>query len=912
MEVLIAIIFGGAIIIGSLAGFISLFTKGDKDAKLRELEKEVAKLGNRLARLENPQPSEQEAQTTIAVETKTEEASISIPIEKEVLPDPVIAHEVAPETTQEATAFKDNNAAQINDNGQSAITTAIKPKAVKPKPIEPNIVDKAFNYAKDWLFGGNTLVRSGIVLLFIGISFLIKYVAENSNVPIEFRMAGIALFGVGLLVLGWRLRNKRKEYAWALQGGGIGVLYLTVFAAMKLYQLIPPSAAFILLIIIAFLSAGIAVLQSAMPLAILGFTGGFLAPIFTSSGSGSHVGLFSYYLILNLAIVFIAYHKSWRPLNVLGFAFTFIIGTIWGAKSYQPAFFATTEPFLIIHFLLFTLVAVLYAHRQATKASDYVDATLVFGTPLVGFSLQYALLRDSNFGLAYSALALAIFYMALAWWVLTRKRDTMQFLGECFLALGIGFATLTLPLALDGRWTSAAWAVEGVGLLWVGLKQNRKFPALSGLALQLLGSGAFVFGWGLTGHSAIEHQNMYLGVAFIALAGWACGALIHQYHQEKWPWLTNALAIWGWLWWFGAGLTAIDSLLPVRLFEHASLAFIAITSACLPMLAKRLKWPKLAKLSVLLLPVMAFTTLFEMTQSHPFARYGLLSWGIAFVAYITLLVKQHIIPGNYFRAPLLWIGALILGMEWHYQLQHFTDGAGVWHDIGWSVVPMLLIAGVTYWQFSGVSILEGEALAKAKTWSWTGCAPLMLFVLAWFLFMSLNSDGNAAPLTYIPILNPLDITLTSALLLFIIWHRHMTKYFHRMVKITPIVAGIMAFTLLNGMLLRTLHHWADTPFRWESVFDYPIVSMAFTFMWAISAFILMLLAHKKAMRILWIVGAALMALVVAKIFLLDLAQTGTVERIASFIGAGIMLLVMGYFAPLPPAKSSEQAIEKED
>lgn len=908
MEILMAILFGGAVVIGGFAGFISLFTKGDKEARLKELEKELAKLGNRLARLENPPPDSQIQQAAASIKAKEEEITISVLDDQtDYSPaTPVIAKEVDQEGEMESAPI-----AQTTFEKEENINEAGDAQPSPIKPIEPNIIDKAFNYAKDWLFGGNTLVRSGIVLLFIGISFLIKYVAENSNVPIEFRMTGIALFGIALLVIGWRLRNKRTEYAWALQGGGIGVLYLTIFAAMKLYQLIPPGAAFTILIIIAFLSAAIAVLQSALPLAILGFTGGFLAPIFTSTGGGSHVGLFSYYLVLNLAIAFIAYHKSWRPLNVLGFAFTFIIGTIWGAKSYQPAFFASTEPFLIIHFLLFTLVAILYARKQATKASDYVDATLVFGTPLIGFSLQYALLRDSQFGLAYSALVLGLFYIVLAWWVLTRKRDTMQFLGECFLALGIGFTTLTLPLALDGRWTSAAWAVEGVGLLWVGLKQKRMFPTLSGLALQLLGAGAFVYGWGITGHTEAAHQNMYLGVAFIALAGWACGALMHRYQQDKWTWLTSALAIWGWLWWVGAGLTAIDSLLPNRLFEHAALAFVAITSMLLPVLGKRFQWPSLAKLSTLLLPVMVFATISEFSKVHPFADYGLFSWAIAFAAYITLLSKQQIISGTLFRAPLLWIGALILGMEWQYQLQLFTDGVGVWHDIGWAVIPMLIIAGVSYWQFSGVTTLEDEAQSKAHTWGWIACAPLMLFVLAWFLYMSLNSDGNAAPLPYLPLLNPLDIALIGALLLFILWHQHITKHFHHMTKVTPIVAGAMSFTLLNGILLRTLHHWAGTPFRWESVFDYPIVQMAFTFMWAITAFILMLLAHRKALRILWIVGAALMALVVAKIFLLDLAQTGTVERIASFIGAGIMLLVMGYFAPLPPANDNEEVIEEE-
>jgi uncharacterized membrane protein len=898
---LLAILFGIAILIGSLAGFVSLFTRGDKEARLKVIEKEIAKLSDRLSRIEGSLADTVSHKQNADEMAKVDAASV----DAATITIPIIAAQHSVPAMPEVEMLEAVKVVAEGDPANQSLSYQSSEEVI----TKPDVLTKIFALAKNWLFGGNTLVRSGIVILFIGISFLIKYVAEHTTVPIELRLTGIALFGIVLLVLGWRLRNQRTEYAWALQGGGIGVLYLTIFAAMKLYYLIPASAAFVLLIVIAFLSAGIAVLQSALPLAILGFAGGFLAPIFTSTGHGSHVGLFSYYLVLNLAIALIAYYKSWRPLNVLGFAFTFIIGTLWGANNYRPEHFATTEPFLIIHFLLFTLIAVLYAHRQVTKASDYVDATLVFGTPLVGFSLQYALLRNSHFGLAYSALVLAIFYIGLAWWVLSRRRDTLQFLGECFIALGVGFLTLTLPLALDGRWTSAAWAVEGIGLLWVGLKQNRTLPTWSGLALQLLGAAAFANGWGLTGYSETTHQNMFLGVGFIALAGWACGALINRYRINQLVWLTNVLVVWGWLWWISAGLTAIDDLLPSQQFAHTALAFVAISSFLLPILAQYLQWPKLAKLSVLLLPVMVLATVYEVFETHPFKDSGAWAWLVAFVVYIALLLRQQIIAGWQYRAPLLWIAAIIGGMEWQYQLEQYVDGYGVWHDIGWAIIPMMLIAGVSYWQFSGKHALATTALTDARVWSWVACVPLMLFILAWFMWMSLNSDGNAAPLVYIPFLNPLDIALIGALLLSLIWQRYISRHFQKLNEITPVLAGIMAFTLLNGMLLRTLHHWVGTPFRWSSIFNYPVVQMSFTFMWAITAFILMLLAHKKARRILWIVGAALMGLVVAKIFLLDLAQHGTVERIASFIGAGLMLLVMGYFAPLPPASPNAEIEE---
>lgn len=897
-------LLGIAALVGGLVSFFSMFSKGDQKTRFWQIEQELKQLKKQIESLEAQLKNTPEKTST----QKKASALVVEPSPTQTIPLETLS---ARETeTYENKANADDLTQEYDEKEISPDKTlsnsaniSTSPKNISATPAKPNFIERGINYAKGWLFGGNTLVRSGIVILFIGISFLIKYAAEHTLVPIEFRLAGIILAGIALLVVGWRLREKRPQYAWALQGGGIGVLYLTIFAAMKLYGLIPAGAAFSLLIVVAFLSAAIAVLQSALPLAILGFAGGFLAPIFASTGQGSHVSLFSYYLVLNLAIALIAYYKSWRPLNVLGFAFTFIIGTLWGASSYAPQHFATTEPFLIIHFLLFTLIAVLYAHRQATKASDYVDATLVFGTPIVGFSLQYALLKTSPFGMAYSALALGVFYIALAWWVLTRKRDTMQFLGECFLALGIGFATLTLPLALDGRWTSAAWAVEGVGLLWVGLKQNRTFPLLCGLVLQVLAALAFVYGWGLTGHSSPSNQNLFLGVAFIALSGWTCGALLNHYNSGKTA--SRLLAFWGWLWWAGAGLTAIDAFFPSSVFAHASLVFIACTSVLLPSIAKRFKWPMLEKLACLLLPVMAFALFIDLFESHPFAYIGLFSWLIAFVAYSWLIVLEAIPKHAIFRAGLLWIGAILGAIEWQYQISTHITSQEVWLFIGWAIVPTIIVAVITRWQ------QHNQHYAIGRAWLWVGVAPIMLFLCAWFIFMSLNSNGSAAPLPYIPLLNPLDITLAAVLLMLLIWERTIRQYFYKLESHMPKIAGVMGFTLLNGMLLRTLHHWTGSPFQWTAIFDYPLVQMSFTFLWAISAFILMLLANKRAERMLWMVGAALMGLVVAKIFLLDLAQHGTVERIASFIGVGIMLLIMGYFAPLPPAKANTNEATEE-
>ena len=77
------------------------------------------------------------------------------------------------------------------------------------------------------------VARVGVVILFLGVAFFLKYAVDSGWLPIELRLASAALGGLVLIALGWRLRTHRLDYGLVLQGGGIGIVYLTVFAAVK-------------------------------------------------------------------------------------------------------------------------------------------------------------------------------------------------------------------------------------------------------------------------------------------------------------------------------------------------------------------------------------------------------------------------------------------------------------------------------------------------------------------------------------------------------------------------------------------------------------------------------------------------------------------------------------------------------
>jgi len=60
------------------------------------------------------------------------------------------------------------------------------------------------------------------------------------------------------------------------------------------------------------------------------------------------------------------------------------------------------------------------------------------------------------------------------------------------------------------------------------------------------------------------------------------------------------------------------------------------------------------------------------------------------------------------------------------------------------------------------------------------------------------------------------------------------------------------------------------------------------------------------MRPLWIVGAALVGVVLVKMLFVDLDASGTVERIVSFLVVGALLVATGYFSPLPPRRQDRE------
>ena len=894
----------GAIVLGFFGWIIGVIIDSRKRGKSQPVTTaapgtQVVSLQSRVARLE------------IAVE-RLEKQLATLKSGGAVAEEAPVAAALPPEAVEEF-APEGPITQPMEQPAAAAAEPPPPPPSPPPDPPAPREPEKP-NPIVAWFLGGNTIARVGLVILFFGLAFLVKYAADNDMLPIELRVAAVAAAGVALLVIGWRLRFKRPAYGLALQGGGVGVLYLTTFGAMKLYHMVPPEAAFFVMAAIAAFAAILAIKQDAMVLAIFGAGGGFLAPVLTSTGQGSHVALFSYFLILNLGIFAVAWYKAWRPLNLVGFAFTFLIGLAWGMRSYKPELFDSTEPFLVAFFVMYVAIAILFARRQAPELRHFVDGTIVFGVPLAAFGLQAGLMKGTEFGLSFSALAMSALYLILAAGLQKTKRENYTLLAETFIALGVVFATVAVPLALDARWTSAAWALEGAAIVWVGVRQDRILARAFGVLLQ------FAAGWAyLEGYHRIAADEAtpfidapFIGALLVSLAGLFTNRFLKRpnVHDAERGFAPFVFA-WGVAWLLFAGHHEIWTFVPGRSGLDAYVGWLTGVALVMGYLCAKMSWTEAGWASRLLMPALVPFVILAGVDAivwyhPPFDHYGWLAWPAAFAVHFWTLrrIPEEDFPrymSTLHVAGMIFI-AILGGAELSIRAGDITQ-----RDTAWSAGAAALIPALLVWLVSSKAAdTRWPVVDYLNAYRRHGVRLMALGLVIWSLYTNVVYDGTNEPLPYLPILNAQDLAHVLVFLAFTAaWfaiERSDLVFTDAARKRWTIVACAIAFIWLNGVLLRSLHQWADVPYTFDGVRRSVTAQAALSIFWSVLALGTMVFATQTARRALWMTGAALMGVVVVKLFIVDLSRVTGIGRIVSFIAVGVLMLVIGYFSPVPPRK----------
>ncbi|MFA9439203.1 DUF2339 domain-containing protein [Uliginosibacterium sp. sgz301328] len=759
-----------------------------------------------------------------------------------------------------------------------------------------------------WLFRGNPLAKIGVLLLFFGLAYLFKYSVDHDMLPIELRLAGAGLLSLGLLGIGWRLRHRQPLYALILQGGAVGAFYLTAFASFRLYHLLPSSAAFALMIVICAASVALAVVQRAQSLAVVAALGGYLAPVLLSTGGGSHIGLFSYYGMLSAGILTVSVWQIWRPLNLVGFVFTFGVAALWADKSYVPAFYLSCQLFLILNLVIFGILAPLAALRHDTRSLRFVDGTLVFGTPLVAFGFQYALMRQQGWmmGAAFSALILGAIYLPLARTLMRRWPEAGRRLAISFIALGGGFVTLAIPLALSARWTSLAWALEGVGVAWVGVGQRHRRMAWSGSLLVALAAASAAFAWPMDTTTLL----LVFGVLALSLLtlGWVWRDEREWIEGRVIAAVAGTAGVLCWLWWVFEGAWRVGHYADIA--PLAALALSGISALLWERVGHRLGWPLLRHAGWSLWLVAAGVLAWAISdRGHPLVGnaqiLSLAYWLVALACAAVVLRRvegdlPHPLARLGMHAALCWIAIAFFAVELMWRAARLPWG---WDE--WRMAIQFIAVALPVMVVAGLEHFAWPVREQRAAWWLVGLAPT-LPVAVLLLVIGNFFDGQLPNWQYVPLLNPLEESAAFSLLMLALWRVHVLRHWDARWRVpTAALISVLAVWWLNGALVRALAYYGGVEWDGEALWDSRLIQTTLALVWTIAALALMLLAKRRASRPAWMAGAGVLAVVVVKLFLVDSARGGGLARAVAFIGVALLILLIGYVAPLPPRKPME-------
>ncbi|NQT30718.1 MAG: DUF2339 domain-containing protein [Deltaproteobacteria bacterium] len=365
--------------------------------------------------------------------------------------------------------------APIQEVAPPVVVRAPEPKAEPPRAKPP----KARRGEWEQILGGSWLARVGVLALIIGIGFFLKFAFDNNWLgPTGRGILGV-IIGLAMLGAGYWWRKRYPILTQVFSGGGIAVLYLSIFASFAIYDIVHFYVAFAFLFLVSIVSAILALRYNSMSLAILGIIGAFIAPFIlgafggsgsAAGGAGQAVQLLAYVILVDIGVLILSSFRNWRWFTLLALGCSLIAFGVWHSEFERDISLATAEIGITIIFLIFAGATTLFhiIWRRAPQAFDFtlmmINATAYFG---ISLGLMWDAYRAWMGGFVF---LIALFFGAVSYLAFKRRAEGNR-LGLFALGIALVFLTIALPIHLgDKAWTTIAWSAEGAVLMWLAFK----------------------------------------------------------------------------------------------------------------------------------------------------------------------------------------------------------------------------------------------------------------------------------------------------------------------------------------------------------------------------------------------------------------------------------------------------------
>jgi uncharacterized membrane protein len=383
-------------------------------------------------------------------------------------------------------------------------------------PDSENVFPSAVFGEFEIKLGQKWLLISGVIFSVLAVGWFLKYSFDQNWVGPTGRIILAYIAGLAFLGTGEFFRRKNYQiFGLYIIGGGLATLYFATFAAFQIFNIMQQIQSFGIMIFITILAGTFALIYDTKWLAVLGIIGGFLTPVVLGTGQDNQIALMTYMVILNTAILTIAFYKQWRLLNYLGFVFTWFLFTSWHFSHYEELKFWKTIIFLNLFFLTYAFVPFVYYVRKEHQ-NRLLGIGLIMPNSFIAFSFSFTMIKDA---FQIEAVSIATILYAIIFLMMSRyiyKRNQKQVdASTMLLAKAMLFLILTIPILFSKQWITFFWAIQAVVIFWAAVKIKNQFLYMSAAFFS-----AFViiklciYDYNLIFHHHFQYLNFYFQKGF--------------------------------------------------------------------------------------------------------------------------------------------------------------------------------------------------------------------------------------------------------------------------------------------------------------------------------------------------------------------------------------------------------------
>ena len=380
---------------------------------------------------------------------------------------------------------------------------APKPKAIKqPKPQVDIFAPKPkktnqFKGDLEKFIGENLINKIGIAITIIGVAIGAKYAIDKAWITPVMRIILGYVFGVGLLGIAIRLREKYDKFSAVLLSGAMAILYFITFFGYTFYDLFPVWLTFLFMLLITGTTVFSAWSYNNQVIAGIGMVGAYAVPILLSDGTGEISGFFTYMTIINTGILIISFKKYWKALSNAAFLLTWLVYLFWYLFSYdEESHFTMALVFPMIFFAIF--YATNLAYKVIRKESfAYGDVLFLLGNTFVFYALGYDTIDYHDAGEKYLGvftLVNAVLHAGVSL-IISANKDVDRKLLHLISGIALTFVTAAIVVQWNGNWVTILWAGEAAILFSVARTRGGQTYEKMATVLICLAFGSLVHDW---------------------------------------------------------------------------------------------------------------------------------------------------------------------------------------------------------------------------------------------------------------------------------------------------------------------------------------------------------------------------------------------------------------------------------